>query len=302
MATSSKKVNKERPNGGEIRVIILGHGLPTVARIHHTPETNYKPDEAAEAFRISKAALQCLKQTAPLPLLAGAGFARVNLNSLTALRRPNSDEFALCLEEARKWLAVFSKDAACLGHHALFGLDVFAGCERRPMDLRAVAQFIVHFDPETKEAILVASKRLPSPDEASYLCCDERPTGLPRTLNIPGLGMVLPLICNDMNVCNPRGTSCQDPHGEQAGRRRDIESNLKHQEIKIAFASIHSLGPAALTFKVSIDKLEEKYQNIKALAAFGTVKDSLSRVLEIAARHTPDSLCSAELIPESWQL
>jgi hypothetical protein len=215
-------------------------------------------------------------------------------------------EFRRCLEAAGHWLQDFSKEAGALGLPVLFGLDVYVGCVRDPGAREPGAQLLAHFDPKAGFAELVASKRLPTSQENGTLYLGRPPEGLPKILKLEGLGPLLPLVCHDMNVLNPRGLAAQSKGGAQESRRTSIIADLNRPEVTVAFAAIHSLWPSATTFRTSMRALEARYhgqdgkKRIGTIAAFGTYEDSLGQVLKIAERHTSDGWCVAELIPKDW--
>lgn len=283
------------------RIVRLGEGKPHIARVHHESSPRHSAEVGALTFLKAQAVLQ---PTGHSPvLLAGAGFGMARMEIATELRCPSKKEFEKCVEIAEAWLESFSKSAGSLRLHALFGLDIYAACKRSPSVFVPVAQFVAHFDPEKQRAYLIASKRLPTSEESAYLYCGVMPIKLmefPKSLNITGLGKTLPLICHDMNVYNARGVAAQDPKGPQAKRREAIGRDLSKGGIKVAFAAVHSLWPSALTFKTSMKALHERHSDVNPIAAFGTFEDSLSRVLEIAERHTPLGWSTLELIPQSW--
>ena len=232
-------------NNSKFKLVLPLGGTPKVARVHHLESPALNPVEAVDMF---SQAVKALEGQGLTPVfVAGAGFGGARLSTLTKKRTPSPSEYEQCLLAAHQWLDAFSLEAQKLDRHFMFGLDISAACKRAPTGFEAVAQFVAYYDASVRKTSLVAAKRLPTSPETGFLFCGKQPEGVPAILNLPGLGMTLPMVCHDLNVSNPRGIAAQTVDGEQARRRHSIELDLERQGLETAFAAIHSLWPGAPT-------------------------------------------------------
>lgn len=136
-------------------------------------------------------------------ILAPAGFVSSWLDEPTRARYPDEDEATAIRAAAVAATANLSRLLPAVRPTLIFGVDVFACCNRSSGN-RGVGQFAAVLPNTSAEAVLFP-KRYPTPEEEAFLRVADPTSNPPAPVIDSPVGRVVVLVCHDISVYHPRG-------------------------------------------------------------------------------------------------
>jgi hypothetical protein len=271
---------------------------PSFARLHHRAFPNHLPADAAAQFDALSAELSVNAPTVGA-ILAGGSFGRTELPLPTQKREPNRFEFDACVSRAEAWIREFEASRSHRSNDLAFGLDVYAS-STQSASVQPIAQFIV-LSGAGAEARLLASKRMPSPQEVNFLYCDGDDHNLPVVTQITGLGTTLALVCHEATAMYHRAIAASK-HEWRIERRQAINNDIRRVDVGSIFNAIHSLNDHGdHTFYSSYNAITDERRDIRLAGAFGSGHDvKVGEAIRLARRLTRGFPSYLEAFPSNW--
>jgi hypothetical protein len=227
-------------------------------------------------------------------LITGGGFGVVSLEEALSRYPPSREEFDKCLDVAHRWCETFVGGIRKPLPFALaFGVDIQARKVGKKGEQR-VAQLGVFLPKGKRRSEIIASKRLPYPNEWGFVYTRCASHGLPGRRKIPLLGNAFFLVCHDGNFLNARGMKNQKEGGRVWKQRGEITSDFESGNIESIVNFVH-YDPNK-TFIASYNATLKKSPGLVILAGFKhTKRKELKR--RLGRYFIPNDLSVLEVYP-----